>query len=277
MTGWYIGISIGIISLVLLIRGVYEPRKLDVTHTVLGEGQNSVKLLLLSDIHAPYFYVSVEKIGEVIRTANIDAVVFAGDICNGKRDFAKGMDVIRRIKAFSDETGTPFFAVEGNHDPAETGKRLREIGVRFLENSSDSITSRDGSHWQIAGLRDIRNSAPSYAEAVINETSGSNISSAPKVVLAHNPDAVYNVIDDKPEDSPDVFLLSGHFHGGQIWMPFDIEYLIMRKERMCREGLRKEAFEKNGIRGYISRGLGCVIVPLRFLSKPEAAVIELRS
>ncbi|MDD2393249.1 MAG: metallophosphoesterase [Eubacteriales bacterium] len=277
MAGWYTGVILGLISIILLFRGLYEPHKLEITHTVLGEGKDSLKLLLLSDIHAAYFYVPLVEIRKVISSGDLDMVVFAGDICNGQHDFDKGVEIIRQIKAFADDAGIPLYAVEGNHDPEEIAVSLRETGVIFPENSSDRIIANDGSLWHIIGLRDIRTAEPSYSTAVNADLSDARISSSPKVVLAHNPDAIYNVIDEMPEDSPDVFMLSGHFHGGQIWMPFGLEYKIMRNERMSREGYRKGPFEKDGIKGYISRGLGCVIVPLRFLSKPEAAVIELKS
>jgi len=277
VAGWYIGVILGLISIILLIRGLYEPHKLEITHTVLGEGKDSLKLLLLSDIHAAFFFLSKEKIGEVIKTENPDAVVFTGDLASGERDYNQGLAIMSSIKAYADTAGIPLYAVEGNHDPAGIGEKLSAFGVKFLANSSEPMISHDGSRWLIAGLSDIRNSEPSYRDAVDTSKNFPNGNKLPQVVLAHNPDCIFEITDKLSEDHPDIFLLSGHFHGGQIWMPFGLEYKIMRNERMSREGYRKGPFEKDGIRGYISRGLGCVIVPLRFLSKPEAAVIELRS
>ncbi len=261
----------------LLVIGVYETYPLDVTHSVLGKGKDSLKVLLLSDIHAAYFFVSPEKLGLVIEQQAPDAVFFAGDLSSGSKDFEKGIEIMKVIKSYADKFSTPVYAVEGNHDRAGLGERLKALGIRFLANESDTLVTSDGSRWLIAGLKDIRNSEPSYREAVRSEKIKNGDRVLPQVILAHNPECIFKVASELGEDHPDIFLLSGHFHGGQIWMPFGIEYLIMRNERMSREGYRKGPYERDSIKGYISRGLGCVIFPLRFLSKPEAAVIELKS
>ena len=277
MDGRYFLAVFIIAAIALLIRGVYETHQLDVTHTVLGEGKDSLKILLLSDIHAAYFFVPVEKLGSVITEEAPDAVVFTGDLSSNRKDFDKGIEIIRSVKSYADSAGIPFYAVEGNHDPDGIAEKLSDLGVIFLANSSETLGSHDGSKWLIAGLRDIRNAEPSYKDAVKSRKQDPDEDLLPQVVLAHNPECIFGISGELREDHPDIFLLSGHFHGGQIWMPFGIEYMIMRNERMSREGYRKGPYERDGIRGYISRGLGCVIFPLRFLSKPEAAVIELRS
>ena len=60
-------------------------------------------------------------------------------------------------------------------------------------------------------------------------------------------------------------------------MPFDIEYRLFRQETMAAQGIRKGVFRKDGITGFISRGVGCVLVPLRLFSLPEIAHLEIYS
>ena len=90
------------------------------------------------------------------------------------------------------------------------------------------------------------------------------------IALSHNPDISLQI----PENSVDL-LLTGHFHGGQIWMPFKLEYLLLRKDKLSKMGYIKgfATIRKNLV--YINRGLGTVVVPFRFFSVPEVAVIDI--
>jgi predicted MPP superfamily phosphohydrolase len=89
------------------------------------------------------------------------------------------------------------------------------------------------------------------------------------LAISHNPDIVLHI----PEDSVDL-LIAGHFHGGQMWMPFKLEYLLLRKDKVSRMGHIKgfSVIRRNRI--YISRGLGTVLFPLRFFSVPEVTVFD---
>lgn len=325
-----------ITALSCLFRGIYETFKLDVSFSIIGKGSKSIKIILLSDLHARYFNVSLNRLISVIEKSGADVILFAGDFTNGGtiKEKNRAAKIISRIAVTATSQGIPFYAVSGNHDIYGILEMLDGIDVRVLSNESAIVRSKDGSFWKILGLEDLKRGCPDYEKAKqavtpdsirLYENSRKNIDNTqqndfhlitseilidpdrpdvqeylPEIILAHNPDTIFmlptddNVISDieliasdssisRPSSyHPNVasasrFLLSGHFHGGQIWMPFDLEYKLLRKEKMARLGYRKGAYEYLGFKGYISRGLGCVIVPLRFFSYPEISVLELRA
>ena len=71
------------------------------------------------------------------------------------------------------------------------------------------------------------------------------------------------------------YMFAGHFHGGQIWMPCNLEFFLLRDDVLCKMGIRRGLKCINGIRVYINRGLGNVVVPFRFLSRPEILICTL--
>ncbi len=88
-----------------------------------------------------------------------------------------------------------------------------------------------------------------------------------KILLAHAPDLV------PWADSAGVDLqLSGHTHGGQVKLPIIGPVFVGTKMgRYYVEGL----FQYGNTTLYINRGLGTVMLPIRFLSRPEITVIDL--
>lgn len=70
-------------------------------------------------------------------------------------------------------------------------------------------------------------------------------------------------------------MISGHVHGGQIRLPFGIENKIFRKDALPKKNVVKGVFDGAGIKFFISKGIGCIMVPFRFLSRPEMTFIEI--
>ena len=67
-------------------------------------------------------------------------------------------------------------------------------------------------------------------------------------------------------------VLSGHTHGGQIRLPF--------WGPLANSSRHPETFDwglvrRHGTAVYVSRGIGTVHLPARFLCRPEVAVLEL--
>ena len=57
-------------------------------------------------------------------------------------------------------------------------------------------------------------------------------------------------------------------------MPFHIESRILRDEMLVKMGINRGLNEIDGKKFYISRGIGNVMLPFRFLSKPEVIIVD---
>ena len=89
------------------------------------------------------------------------------------------------------------------------------------------------------------------------------------ILLAHGPDQAEQLRRD--HDDVDL-VLSGHTHGGQIKVPgLGAAVNSAENKDLYVEGLRRRPWTQV----YTSRGLGTVRLPLRFMSRPELALLEL--
>ena len=137
-------------------------------------------------------------------------------------------------------------------------REIEALGVEVLINRT-VVVEKDGQKYNIIGFDDLRRGSPDIEKAMDD-----CIPNAPKIAITHNPDLVLSI----PGKIVD-YMFAGHFHGGQIWMPFNLEFMILRDDQLCRMGITRGLKRVNGIRVYLNRGLGNGVVPLRFLSRPE--------
>jgi uncharacterized protein len=282
--GWILLAAFVLLGTLCLIRAIYETHRLDISQVELGSGKKQLKVVFFSDLHVNDMYVKHETLFKNISAAKADLILFAGDMTNGEalKTKMKAINFLSNVNRIAKEQSIPFFSVNGNHDLFGLDKELSDKGVCFLANESVVVTGKDQSEWILAGLEDLRMGNPDYHLATsrtltshTQHSSGSCQSSPPVLVLAHNPDTIFKL--PAQDLAGKLFLLSGHFHGGQIWMPFNLEYKILRTEKLADLGYRKGSFQYRGIIGFISRGIGCVIFPLRFFSYPELTILTLRS
>jgi predicted MPP superfamily phosphohydrolase len=68
-------------------------------------------------------------------------------------------------------------------------------------------------------------------------------------------------------------VLAGHSHGGQIRIPFLSDLVLDLKKNVG--GFVEGWFQKENSKMYVSRGVGTSTLPIRFLCRPEVAIIEL--
>jgi uncharacterized protein len=89
------------------------------------------------------------------------------------------------------------------------------------------------------------------------------------ILLAHQPDQAEHV--RRASDDIDL-VLSGHTHGGQVRLPW-IGALVNSADRtdLYESGVRRRPWTQV----YTSAGIGAVHLPVRFLARPELAVLTL--
>ncbi len=248
------------------MRMLWEPRNPEIIRTRMGQGADRLRVLLITDLHAGLNQVSFKRLERVIRKSAVDVFLFGGDACSGHYDAPKARRLLARMGLAAQQAGIPAYAVRGNHDRPLSNLDYSAACFELLCNQSAEVQAKDGSLWRILGLDDLRYGKPSIPHAHLDPA----IPPSHTVVLAHNPDGIFLLSTQIAH-----FFLAGHFHGGQIWMPFHFEFRVLRHERLVKEKIYRGSFEREGIHGYISRGLGCVILPFRFRSRPEITLLDL--
>ncbi|MCL2058800.1 MAG: metallophosphoesterase [Oscillospiraceae bacterium] len=284
--------AIAIAAVVLLLFIAYMRREATrvVLETVrLYDGDDGLRVVQLSDIHIKIGGAPPEKIIRMIRDANPHVVMLTGDYIDSPSDAEPfiawmgelvgalgGIDASRKDSGDGTVGGVSFYLCFGNHDneaflraPSlrrEFTRALKRMGVYVMEDRTLSF-SHNGKLYAVTGFSDFYYAPHSSIQRALN---GTPKGASYHIGISHNPDLAMELRGPRPD-----LLLLGHFHGGQIWMPFHLEYTCLRKERLCKIGIRRGLHEYGGRRIYISRGIGCVMFPFRLGSRPEITLFLL--
>ena len=232
---------------------------------------SALRIVQLSDIHISTACAPPAKIIQMIRGAAPDIIVLTGDYIESEKDLEH---FIAWIGELVDALGqASFYLCYGNHDyrafkrsPTLKNtftKMLKRLGIFVLEDRT-LLYSHGGKRYAITGFADRSYPAHSVRKAL----TGIPKDAAFNIGITHNPDLALELNGPRPD-----LLLCGHFHGGQIRLPFHLEYTCLRKEYMCKIGIRSGLHNYGGRSIYISRGLGCAAVPLRLGAAPEITLL----
>ena len=284
-----------IILLVLLglcvlvgIWSLIEPFLLDITHLHLSSSpieanwnvldsrteasqtpsSPALKVFFFSDLHAEMCMISSARLLKAIERAKndggLDAVVFGGDIITWNHFRKSGIRYLSRISDGCRNLGIPFIGVSGNHDCHMTPEELKACGFDNLELASVTLPSRDATRtFAFSGMDDSGRDNRVWYEAPKPSTTASD-----NVLIVHDPDALLHI------SSTYDYALTGHLHGGQLKLPSNLVFKIIRKDELPMIGVVEGAFAYHGTSVFISRGLGCGTLPIRLLSRPEASIIS---
>ncbi|MGB4648195.1 MAG: metallophosphoesterase [Acetivibrionales bacterium] len=245
---------------------VFETTWLKIERLDFSRKGKGLRIMHLSDLHINMTRISAERIKKAVKAEKPDLILITGDYINKP---VHASEFLRYLRTFT--RGCRTIMCLGNHEykAFRSNKEglqnfIREIealGVEVLINRT-VVVEKDGQKYNIIGFDDLKRGSPDIEKAMED-----CIPNAPKISITHNPDLVLSI----PGKIVD-YMFAGHFHGGQIWMPFNLEFMILRDDQLCRMGITRGLKRVNGIRVYLNRGLGNGVVPLRFLSRPEILI-----
>jgi len=175
------------------------------------------------------------------------------------------------------------FIVPGNHDYRDVGierwhdavsrrpqltdltNRARAISLSAAGGGQTPSADGDVVRLCVAGVDDLAEGRPQLD--ALHEQGRRDFT----ILLAHNPDQAERA--RRGVDRVDL-ILSGHTHGGQVRLP-GLGAIVNSAERadLYEAGVRRRPWTQV----YTSRGIGTVHLPIRFLTRPEVAIITLSS
>ena len=224
---------------------------------------DGLRIVHLSDLHFGPI-VNPKHLGRAIEAANDlrpDLIALTGDYISHDRSYAAPCaELVGRLRA---RYGV--FAVLGNHDhwtdAALIADLFRAEGITVLLNEGMRLDLGGASFW-LCGVNDTMVGLEDLPLALAG--SGDN---EMKLLLAHNP-----IILRRAARAGVDLVLSGHTHGGQV---------TLRPEKNRSGRPRRRLLRGLGRRGntqiYVTRGLGTVVLPIRYGCPPEVSVLELTS
>ncbi|MFQ5694540.1 MAG: metallophosphoesterase [Terriglobia bacterium] len=224
-----------------------------------------LRLVQLSDIHHGLYtrLDEVEKAVELANSLEPDLVALTGDFVSNSPNYIE--PVARVLGGLRARLG--LFAVLGNHDyrvgADQMTRALEDYGIQVLRNRH-VVLRRNGTGLTLAGVDDVRRNEANLRLALLGAKED-----WPTVLLCHNP-ALTPLAAVRGVD----LVLSGHTHGGQVGVP---RLRRFARARGLRVPLDHGLHQVGETQLYISRGIGTVVLPVRWRCPAEIPLLRLES
>jgi predicted MPP superfamily phosphohydrolase len=222
-----------------------------------------ITVAVLADVHHGPF-VPLAYVQHVVALTNAlkpDIIVLVGDYVHQHVTYiAPGIAALAKLKAALGR-----FTVRGNHDNRNfrsfSEAALAEARLPDLNNRGVWL-ERSHSRLRICGVGDLWTDRQDLQAALDDAAEGDAV-----LLLSHNPDFVETIRDRRVG-----LVLSGHTHGGQVVVPgFGAPIVPSRYGQKYLHGL----VEGPCCRVFVTRGVGTITPPVRFLCRPEVVLITL--
>lgn len=226
-----------------------------------------LKILHISDLHIENISITPQNIMQQLDAQSLDLIALTGDFLDRKKSIPKLIPYLEELSKLNPKYGA--YAVFGNHDYVLKDRDFQQLkdilnqyGFKTLQNENAVITV-DGEAVNVIGIDNFSTNHSNLVKSFAGLQQGSNL------VLTHDPNVVLEM--DKYHFD---YLLSGHFHGGQIHWPKP--YHLRKMGKLVKLNMVKGLHKLEGRPFYISEGLGQTGINIRVGSRPEITIHHLR-
>jgi predicted MPP superfamily phosphohydrolase len=222
---------------------------------------DGLTILQLSDLHVGTLPGTTEAAIELVRTLEPDLCVLTGDYQRTERDSPESIlpALSNLVAAISAREG--IFAILGNNDSAALVAPLEALGVTVLVNETVSLAR--GTAWlHMTGVDDVHTFFSQDAVEALSSTPNGF-----KIALVHSPELAETAAANGYR-----LYLTGHTHGGQIALPGG-RPLVTNLSRCHR--FARGLWRHGNLAGFTSSGVGVSVLPLRFNTRGEVALLTL--
>lgn len=258
-----------------------EPRRLIIEEYDINlsaeQNKKIARIAFISDQHLREFKKETytKKLADKLLTIDADILLIGGDFLSGNEKAGYYYQALKEVAQ-----KFPTYAVWGNHDynvgvlsdevrddTQVLQKVFKEIGITPLMNEHILIETENNDSFWLLGTDSFtarRQNVPQAFEGL------SPKDSRPKILLAHNPDVLFDVTEYY---IPIDIVLSGHTHGGQIRLPFigALASLPIYIGQKYDKGL----FDYKGYKLFITSGVGEVGTRARLFNPPEISILNI--
>lgn len=240
-----------------------QVNRFDISLEGLPPAFDGYTILHMSDLHADGPVNLETSIARVLKDVETDLCVLTGDyryrLTGIREEAAKSMAcILQHVRARDGVVG-----IMGNHDLATMIDPLRDAGIHILLNDH-LMLKRGGDEIVLIGLDDVHAYQPADEAAAALATMPKGF----RILLQHSPE----LLDEAAAEGVSLYL-TGHTHGGQICLPGGLPIMTnVKTPRRYARGL----WQHGAMTGYTTTGVGVSVMPVRFFSKGEVAIITLR-
>ena len=265
----------------------FKLRRCEIDSDKLPDVFDGYRFVFLSDLHSNSFGKNNEHLIRAIENEAPDAILAGGDMMIGKRKKHITVPVPLRLLRELCKKGYPVYHGLGNHELRMKEEQkyydyeyaayqsiLELCGVRFLDNETVRI-ERDGKHILLTcGLTLPRKYYKKLGKEpmepdFLDQTLGQGSTGDYRILMAHSP--LY--FPEYVKWGADL-VLSGHFHGGTIRLPFLGGLMTPNYMFFPKYDRGRYEFENSVM--LLSGGLGTHSINIRLNNRPELYVITLR-